>query len=90
MTVTQGWLLIGIPTLVAGVVLYTTRSPRLGALGLLVLIAGTVALVVVDRASGAALGSVAVLLYAAGRAGHGGVAGPDPVVRRHQGDPGQD
>ena len=90
MTVTQGWLLIGVPSLVAGVVLYTTRSPRLGAAGLLVLIAGSVALVTVDRAWGAALGAVAVLLYAAGRAGRGGAAGPDPVVRRREGDPGQD
>lgn len=89
MTVTQGWLLIGIPTLVAGVVLYTTRSPRLGAVGLLVLIAGSVALVTVDRASGAALGAVPVLLYAAGRAGGGGAVGPDPV-RPDEGGTAQD
>lgn len=86
---TQGWLLVGIPALLAGVVLYTTRSPRLGAVGLLIVIAGSMALVVVDRASGAAVGAVAVLLYAAGRAGRGGVAGTDPVSRG-EGDRPQD
>lgn len=90
MTLTQGWLLIGIPTLVAGVVLYMMRSPRLGAAGMLVLIAGSIALVTVDRVSGAALAAVAVLLYAAGRAGAGGVAGTDPVVRRRKRNAEQD
>jgi len=89
-TLTQGWLLIGIPTLVAGVVLYMMRSPRLGAVGMLVLIAGAIALVTVDRVSGAALGVVPVLLYAAGLAGTGGVTGTDPVVRRREPNTEQD
>jgi hypothetical protein len=84
-TTTQGWLLIGVPTLLAGIVLYTMRSPRLGAIGLLVITAGAFALATVDRASGAALGAVVALLYAAGRAGGGAAVGSDPV-RRNQRD----
>jgi lipoprotein signal peptidase len=78
-TTTQGWLLIGVPALLAGIVLYTMRSPRLGAIGLLVVTAGALALATVDRASGVALGAVVALLYAAGRAGGGAAAGNDPV-----------
>ena len=82
MTTTQGWMLIGVPALVLGLVLYALRSPRLGAVGLLMITAGAVALSVIDRASGAALGSVVALLYATGRAGSGAVTGDDPAARR--------
>lgn len=82
MTTTQGWMLIGVPALVLGLVLYALRSPRLGAAGMLVITAGAVALSVVDRASGAALGTVVALLHAAGRAGSGAVAGDDPAARQ--------
>lgn len=81
MSAMQGWLLIGVPSLVAGLVLYTSRSRWLGALGLLVLLAGTLALMTVDRVSAAILGAAVTLLYAAGRAGDGGVVGQDPVDR---------
>lgn len=79
MSVVQVWMLIGVPTLLVGLVLYTMRSPRLGALGMLVIIAGAVAVAVVDRISAAVLGTFAVLLYAAGLAGHGAAVGDDPV-----------
>lgn len=78
-SVTQAWILVGVPTLVAGIALYTARSRWLGALGLLVLIAGTLVMATVDRISAAAVGTFVTMLYAAGRAGHGGVVGEDPV-----------
>lgn len=79
MTPMQVWLLIGIPALLIGLVLYTMRSPRLGAMGLFVLIAAAAGVAMVDRVSAAVLGACAVLLYAAGLAGHGGAVGEDPV-----------
>jgi hypothetical protein len=79
MSTTQAWLLIGVPGLVIGVVLYTARSRWLGFAGLLVLLAAVVAMVTVDRVSAMALGTVVVLLYAAGRAGQGAAVGEDPV-----------
>lgn len=79
MSTTQAWLLVGIPALVIGIVLYTARSRRLGALGLLVMLVGTLVLATVNRVSAAALGSIIALLYAAGRAGRGAAAGQDPV-----------
>lgn len=82
MTVMQAWLLIGVPVLFAGIVLYTARSSVLGSLGVLVTLAGAVAMTTVDRASGVVLGVVAVLLYATGRAGRGAVLGDDPVRGR--------
>jgi hypothetical protein len=84
-TTTQGWLLIGIPALLAGIVLYTMRSPLLGAIGLLVVMAGALVLATVNRASGVALGAVVALLYAAGRAGGGAAAGNDPVRGKQRG-----
>lgn len=79
MSTMQAWLLVGIPALVIGIVLYTARSRRLGALGLLVLLVATLVLATVDRVSAAALGSIIALLYAAGRAGGGAAVGEDPV-----------
>ena len=81
MSTTQAWLLVGIPALVVGVVLYTARSRLLGIIGLLVLLAGMLVLATVDRISAAAFGSVIALLYAAGRAGGGSAVGQDPVQR---------
>ena len=79
MTVMQVWLLIGVPVLFGALALYTARSPALNALGVLVALAGAVAVTAVDRASGAVLGVLAVLLYAAGSAGRAAVVGDDPV-----------
>lgn len=79
MTIVQVWLLVGVPVLVIGLTLYTARSRWLGALGVLVVLSGAVGVAVVDRASGAVLGVVAVLLYATGTAGQGAVVGDDPV-----------
>lgn len=87
MTATQAWLLIGIPVLLVGVTLYTLRSPRLSAAGVLVLVAGTVVMAAADRISAAVLGVIAVLLYAAGQAGQGAATGADPVARRPHGQP---
>jgi hypothetical protein len=78
---TQAWLLVGIPTLVIGIVLYTARSRVLGIIGLLVMLAGLVVMVTVDRVSAAALGAIVALLYAAGRAGGGAAVGEDPARR---------
>lgn len=82
MTVVQVWLLIGVPVLAIGLALFTARSRWLGALGVLVVLAGAVAVALVDRASGAVLGVVAVLMYATGTAGQGAVVGDDPVQPR--------
>jgi len=79
MTSTQAWLLVGIPALVIGIVLYTAKSRWLGLLGFFVLLAAALVLVTVDRVAAMVLGAVVVLLYAAGRAGQGGVVGEDPV-----------
>lgn len=79
MSTVQAWLLIGVPVLFVGVVLFTARSRALGVLGVLATLGGAVAVAAVDRASGAVLGVVAVLLYATGRAGDGAVVGADPV-----------
>jgi len=86
MSVVQVWLLIGVPVLVGAVALYTARSAALSALGVLVALAGAVAVTSVDRVSGAVLGVLAVLLYAAGSAGRAAVVGDDPVRRRSPGD----
>jgi hypothetical protein len=84
-SVVQVWLLIGVPVLFGAVALYTARSPGLSALGVLVTLAGAVAVTTVDRASGAVRGVLAVLLYAAGSAGRGAVVGEDPVRGRGRG-----
>lgn len=81
MSVAQVWLLIGVPVLVGAIALYTARMPVLGALGVLLVLGAAAAVAAVDRASGAVLGVVAVLLYAAGDAGRAAVAGADPVRR---------
>jgi hypothetical protein len=72
---------VGIPVLVIGIVLYTARSRRLGIIGLIVLLAGMLVLVTIDRISAAVFGFVIALLYAAGRAGGGAAVGQDPVRR---------
>lgn len=87
MTVAQGWLLVGIPAAFVGILLFASRSRLLGSLGLLVLLAAAAALAMVDPASAAALGALATLLYASGRAGAGAVDGADPVrppAREHR------
>ena len=61
MTAAQGWLLVGIPALVVGVALYTSRSPRLGLVGLLVLLAAAGVRAPVDRVSSLVVGAVATL-----------------------------
>jgi len=83
LTASQAWLLLGVPALVGGLTLYTSRWRWLGLLGMLVLLAAAVAMATVDRASAAVLGGVMVLLYAAGRGGGGAVVGDDPVRRSH-------
>ncbi|HEX6257473.1 MAG TPA: hypothetical protein VFZ70_16810 [Euzebyales bacterium] len=85
MNVLQVWLLIGVPVLFVALALFTARSPVVGSLGVLVALGGAVAVSIVDRASGAALGVIAVLMYAAGSAGRGAATGDDPV-RRHDAD----
>jgi hypothetical protein len=79
MSTTQAWLLVGIPGLVIGVVLYTARSRWLGFAGHIVMLAAALVMVTVDRVSAMVLGAVVVLLYATGRAGQGGAVGEDPV-----------
>jgi hypothetical protein len=83
--VVQVWLLVGVPVLFIALALFTARSPVLGPLGVLVALGGAVVVTTVDRASGAALGVIAVLFYAAGSAGRGAANGDDPV-RRHDAD----
>jgi hypothetical protein len=82
MSVVQVWLLIGVPVLLAAFALYTARSPALNAVGVLVALAGALVVTAFDRASGAVLGVLAVLLYASGDAGRAAVDGDDPVRPR--------
>lgn len=79
MSVVQVWLLIGVPVLFGALALYTARRPALNALGVLLTLAGAIAVTTVDRASGAALGVLGVLLYAGGSAGRAAAQGDDPV-----------
>jgi hypothetical protein len=74
-------LLVGVPALVLGLTLYTSRVRWLGVAGLLVMIAAVLVLATVDRISALVVGAVVVLLYAAGRAGQGAAVGDDPVSR---------
>lgn len=64
------WLLVGVPTLLAAVVLFMDRAPWRAMLGYLVLSAGFVGMAALgDRLSAAAFGGVMALVYAAGRGG---------------------
>ena len=67
MGVLQVWLVVGIPVLIIGLVLFASRSPVRKLIGYLILAAGFVVVALVDRASAAVFGGVLALLYAAGQ-----------------------
>lgn len=69
MTILQVWLVIGVPSLVLASALFYGRSRVRTMLGYVVLLAAFAAMTVVDRASGAVIGGLIALLYAAGRGG---------------------
>jgi hypothetical protein len=68
-SITQAWLIVGIPALVLAAALFYGRSRVRTRLGYLVLLAAFAVLTPVDPASGAVVGGVVALLYAAGRGG---------------------
>jgi hypothetical protein len=65
----QAWLLVGIPALILACALFYGRSRLRTRLGYVALLGAFAALTAVDRASGAVVGGVIALLYAAGRGG---------------------
>lgn len=69
MGVVQVWLLVGVPALVAALLLFYGRSRWRSALGYVVLLAGFLGVATVDRASAALFGTLIALVYAAGRGG---------------------
>lgn len=69
MSAVAGWLLIGVPTLVACLALFATRRRAFNLAAYGVLAVGSVALTTVHRPSGALLGGLLALLYATGRGG---------------------
>ncbi len=69
MSVVQVWLVVGIPLLALAFALFYGRSRVRTLLGYVVLLVAFGVMVSVDPASGAAIGGIAALLYAAGRGG---------------------
>ena len=67
MSVLQVWLLVGIPVLALGLLLFSLPATVAKLLGYLVLGGGFVVVASVDRASAAVFGAVLALLYAAGQ-----------------------
>jgi hypothetical protein len=68
-TLLQAWLVIGLPTLVAGLALFLGRSRRQALFGYLILIGGFAGMAVTHRPSAVVFGGLLALLYAAGRGG---------------------
>lgn len=77
MTIVQVWLVVALPLLVLAFALFYGRSRIRTGLGYLVLLIAFGIVVSVDPASGAAIGGVAALLYAAGRGGQADAGGDD-------------
>lgn len=77
MRVVQVWLVAGIPLLAVAFALFYGRSRIRTMLGYVVLLIAFAVVVSVDQASGAMIGVVAALLYAAGRGGQADVDAED-------------
>lgn len=77
MTIVQVWLVVALPLLVLAFALFYGRSRIRTGLGYLVLLIAFGIVVSVDPASGAAIGGVAALLYAAGRGGQADAGSDD-------------
>lgn len=77
MSVTQAWLLIGLPALILGMTMFIGRSPLRTGLGYLILLAGFGGMAAFGRAGGALFGGLLALLFAAGR---GGATEDDPQL----------
>ena len=98
MSILQVWLVVGVPALVLACGLFYGRSRVRTALGYVVLLTAFGLMLTVDRASGAVIGGIVALLYAAGRGGivedevldSSTIAVPDSVRRpaRHRPDTG--
>ena len=69
MDITQAWLFVGIPCLVAAFALFYGRSRIRTLFGYLVLAVAFGVMMLYDRSSAAVIGAIAALLYAAGRGG---------------------
>jgi hypothetical protein len=65
----QAWLVVGVPALGLALILFARRGAMRSALGYVVLVGGFLAMVLLDRVSGAVFGAVLALLYASGRGG---------------------
>ncbi len=77
MSILQLWLVVGVPALILAATLFYGASRLRTAFGYLVLLAAFGVMVSVDPASGAAVGAIAALLYAAGRGGQAEREGRD-------------
>ncbi len=77
MSILQLWLVVGVPALILAAALFYGQSRLRSAAGYLVLLAAFGVMVTVDPASGAAVGIVTALLYAAGRGGQAEREGQD-------------
>ncbi|GEM_PF-2875874 len=71
MTLLQAWLFVGLPALVLGLAMFVGRSRWRPLVGYVILLVGFGGMTLFDPVSGAVLGVVIVLLYAAGRGGGG-------------------
>ncbi|MBA2529979.1 MAG: hypothetical protein H0V19_08480 [Euzebyales bacterium] len=89
MGILQVWLVVGVPALALAAALFYGRSRLRTGLGYLVLLGAFAAMTAVDRSSGAVIGGLIALLYAAGRGGEADreevdtstIAVPDDVRR---------
>lgn len=77
MSVVQVWLVVGVPLLALAFALFYGRSRVRTLLGYLVLLVAFGVVVSIDRASGALIGALAALLYAAGRGGQADTTAED-------------
>jgi hypothetical protein len=83
--VLQVWLLAGIPALALAALLFVRRSPLRALFGYLALLAGFGVVTYFHPPSGAVLGGLLALLYAAGRGGNY-ESEPEPNYREQAGD----
>ena len=79
MTVTQAWLIVGIPALAFAAIAFVGRAWWRSLLGYAFLLGGFVGVVTVDAASAAVFALTVALLLAAGRGGRGESEPYDPT-----------
>lgn len=77
MSILQAWLVVGVPGLILALSLFYGRSRVRTMLGYATLLVVFGIMLSVDRGSAAVMGTVAALLYAAGRGGRSEEEGED-------------